>query len=234
VGGGELTMPTDAFEMALVHRVFRSELSAAPGLITLVRPGQRGRGTQVSDHISNVLTALHHHHEAEDELLWPTLHARVPLRAEDIHRMETEHALIAKLVSSVELRLAAWLAATESPGAGCAAQSRAAQILIYEVETLAELVGEHLSVEELRVIPLINEYITDAEWRATTERGASFLTLGNVRFGVAFVGMVFEECTADERRRFLAGMPPVRRWLVKLLSRRAVTNYRARLERTWS
>ncbi|WP_156622959.1 hemerythrin domain-containing protein [Mycobacterium sp. 1164966.3] len=223
-------MPTDAFEMAMVHRVFRSELRSASELIRQVHPGQYGRRKRVADHILNVLAALHHHHHAEDELLWPTLRSRVRLRADDIDRMETEHALMAKLVSSVEVRLAAWIADTDCTAAGCAPQSSAAQKLIYEIETLAELVNEHFNAEELRVVPLINECITDAEWHATTERGASFLTVHNIGFGVAFIGMVLETCTVDERRRFLAGMSAPRRVLAKLFAGRVASSYRARLE----
>jgi hypothetical protein len=224
-------MSTDAFEMAMVHRVFRNELRSAPQLIRQVRPGQHGRRKRVADHVSNVLSALHHHHQAEDELLWPALRARAPLRTEDIGRMETEHALIAKLVSGVEVRLVAWMAAADSAPAGCTKQTRATQMLIHEVETLTELVNEHLGAEESRVVPLIDEYITVAEWRATTERGAAFLTIRNISFGLAFVGMALETCTAEERRRFLAGMPLPRRLLVRLFARRAATRYRARLER---
>lgn len=99
-------------------------------------------------HIANVLAALHHHHIAEDELLWPTLHARVPLRAEDVHRMETEHALIAKLAGSVERWLAQWIATADSTPS----QSRAAEALISEMTSLADLVGDHLNAEEERVV----------------------------------------------------------------------------------
>ncbi|MCA2264604.1 hypothetical protein A5626_22520 [Mycobacterium marseillense] len=221
-------MPTDAFEMALVHRVFRDQLNLAPQLISSVRPWQRRRMKVVAGHITNVLVALHHHHVAEDELLWPTLHARVPLRSEDIHRMETEHSLIAKLVSSVELRLAEWMTAPDSP----VAQSQAAETLISEITALRESVSDHLGAEEDRVVPLINENLTDAEWRAVTERGAAFLSGRNIWFGIAFVGTVLEACTTDERRRFLAGMPPQKRLLVRLCVRRVAASYRTRLERT--
>jgi len=105
-------------------------------------------------------------------------------------------------------------------------------MLIAELKSLAELVGDHLSNEEKRVVPLINENLTDAEWRAATERGGSFLTARNVRFGLAFVTMALETCTADQRRRFLAGMPPPQRWLVRFFAGRASAGYRARLERT--
>ncbi|OBJ20269.1 hypothetical protein A5621_03025 [Mycobacterium colombiense] len=224
-------MPTDAFEMALVHSIFRKELNSAPELIRSVRPGQHGRRKRVAGHIANVLKALHHHHMAEDELLWPKLHDRTPLHADDIQRMETEHDFIAKTAASVELRLAGWIAAIDSPTTQLA-QSRTEKALICEIEALGELVSDHLSAEEERVVPLINENLTDAEWRAVTERGASFLSGRNMWFGLAFVAMALETCTADERRRFLTGMPPPQRWLVRLFARRASVGYRARLDRT--
>ncbi|OMC25741.1 hypothetical protein A5739_22110 [Mycobacterium colombiense] len=225
-------MPTDAFEMALVHRVFRCELEIAPELIRSVQPGQHGRAKRAAGHIQNVLAALHHHHMAEDELLWPKLSARIPVHARDIRCMETEHEFIAKSVISVKLCLAEWVSAAASPIVHPAAQARATDVLLAELKSLAELVGEHLSAEEERVVPLVNENLSDAEWRAVTERGASFLTGRNMWFGLAFVAMALETCTADERRRFLAGMPPPQRWLVRLFARRVAEGYRARLERT--
>lgn len=225
-------MPTDAFEMALVHRVFRCELESAPELIRSVHPGQHGRAKRAAGHIENVLSALHHHHMAEDELLWPKLSARIPVHAKDIRSMETEHEFIAKSVIRVKLCLAEWVGPAASPIAQPATQARATDMLLAELKSLAELVGDHLSAEEERVVPLINENLTDAGWRAVTERGGSFLTGRNMWFGLAFVAMALETCTADERRRFLTGMPPPQRWLVRLFARRASVGYRARLDRT--
>lgn len=224
-------MPTDAFEMALVHSIFRNELQSAPDLVRSVRPGQRGRANRVASHTKNVLAALHHHHMAEDELLWQKLHDRMPQCAEDIQRMETEHEFIAKAVVGVELRLAEWIAATNSTR-HFAIQSRASQMLVSEIRALGELVSDHLAAEEERIVPLINENMSDAEWRAVTERGGSFLTGRNMWFGLAFVGMALEACTIDERRRFLAGMAPPQRLLVRLLRRPALSSYRARLPGT--
>jgi hypothetical protein len=221
-------MATDAFEMALVHRIFRNELDGAAELVRRVQPGQHGRRKRVAGHIANVLKALHHHHTAEDELLWPKLHDRTPLHAEDIQRMESEHDFIAKAAASVELRLAGWIAAS-GPRTPRRAQSGAEEALVCEINALGELVRDHLSAEEERVVPLINENLTDAEWRAVTGRGGSFLSGRDMWFGLAFVGMALKQCNADERRRFLAGMPPPQRLLVKLLARPAMAGYRARL-----
>jgi hypothetical protein len=82
-------MPADAFEMAVVHRVFRRELSSAPALVSNVRPAQRARRQLVARHITDILAALHNHHLAEDRRLWPKLHMRVPTRDDDIRRWKS-------------------------------------------------------------------------------------------------------------------------------------------------
>jgi len=217
-------MATDAFEMSLVHTVFRCQLNSAPRLICDVRPGRPRQLNRVADHIANVMSALHHHHLAEDELLWPVLRDRIPQRAKDIQQMETEHELIATSATKVQLLLADWVAAADP--------TNAAHGLVRGVRELADLVDAHLANEEQQVLPLINENITDDEWRAVTERGGSFIGPRNMRFGIAFVGMVLEACTADERRRFLAGMPPPQRLLARLFARRASASYHARLAGT--
>jgi hypothetical protein len=124
-----------------------------------------------------------------EKRLW---HARIPLHSDTIQRMQSEHAFIAKSVAIVELLLADWVAATEAHTSELATQSRATDLLVAEIKTLTQLVG------------------------AVTEQGAAFIG-HNLRFALAFVGMVLQECTADERRRFLGGMPAPQRLLVRLL-----------------
>ena len=84
-------MATDAFEMALIHRVFRRELAHAPDLIRSVVAGDTKRSKVVSAHLCNIFSVLHHHRAAEDDLLWPMLRARLPLRVQDVARMQEEH-----------------------------------------------------------------------------------------------------------------------------------------------
>lgn len=215
-------MAIDAFEMAVVHRVFRNELDSAPRLIRSVRPGQKRRSTFVADHVANVLAALHHHHTAEDALLWPKLHSRVPMHEARIRQMKVEHEGIATLIHRVESALEAWAPSS---------QPALAEQLIVELRELALLVGNHLNDEERLVVPLINAYITDDEWHEATDRGASFVSLKNMAFGIVFIGLALQATTSpDERRRFLAGMPAPQRLLIKLLGRRAVVAYQSKLD----
>lgn len=222
-------MPTDAFEMGIVHRTVRRELTRAPGLISRVQPGQPARQKLVASHIANVISALHHHHTAEDERLWPILHARIPMHSHDIVRMQGQHEQIANSMARVELRLSEWLETTDSMTPRRDAWSRTTGSLIADLEALAELVSDHLRAEEELMVPLINAHITEPEWRAVTQQGGSFINR-NMWFVLAFLGMALEACTPDERRRFLAGMPRPHRLLARLFARRALAGYRARLE----
>jgi iron-sulfur cluster repair protein YtfE (RIC family) len=53
----------------------------------------------IADHLGYIVAALHHHHTAEDELLWPALYTRVPATCDlTIKQMEDAHAAIAEAV----------------------------------------------------------------------------------------------------------------------------------------
>jgi hemerythrin-like domain-containing protein len=98
----------DTSDMLFAHRVFRRELSDAPELIGGVASGDTNRSALIADHLGHMVAALHHHHAAEDELLWPSLHARIPTFGLEIQQMEDDHAAIAELVESVETVRTPW------------------------------------------------------------------------------------------------------------------------------
>jgi hypothetical protein len=60
------------------------------------------------DHIDFGIAALHHHHEAEDELLYPRLIERVPGQAPMTEQVEHEHLLIKTALEEASAACAAW------------------------------------------------------------------------------------------------------------------------------
>ncbi|HEY6574853.1 MAG TPA: hemerythrin domain-containing protein [Mycobacterium sp.] len=152
-------MAVDAFEMAMVHRVFRDELHDAPGLVRGVGVGDTGRSTVVGAHLDFIVAGLHHHHAAEDELLWPKLRARVPAESAAVARMESAHHSIADATTRVQAMLPSWVRAPEAS---------ATERLAVEVEELSLRTGEHLTDEESAVVPLIDAHVTEQEWREVT------------------------------------------------------------------
>jgi hypothetical protein len=96
-------MPSDPFQMAMIHRTFRTEFGSLPGRIQTVTPGDTKRSTFVGDYLGNMISVLRHHHAAEDEVLWPKLYERIPSCDNEIQRVEGEHVGIAELIDTVQL-----------------------------------------------------------------------------------------------------------------------------------
>ena len=213
-------MPTDAFDMAIAHRAFRNGLNDALLLVRDVEAGDTARSAVVGAHLEFIVAALHHHHAAEDELIWPKLHARAPASAGDIARMEQAHLGIAGADAKVMSVLASWVTS---------ADARLAQQLAEALEDLSARVNEHLADEERNVVPLINQHITPEEWQKCVARGAAFITRRNLRLGLVLSGLVLDASSPDEVRRLLAIVPLPQRILIRLLARRTFARYQANL-----
>lgn len=213
-------MPTDAFDMAIVHKVFRSELHDVPALIRGVMAGDTARSAVVGSHIELITAALHHHHAAEDELIWPKLHSRAPEFAETVARMEQAHRAIAAAEAKVKSVQTSWVRT---------ADARLAAQLLDAVADLSARVDEHLTDEERNIVPLINQHITAEEWQKCAARGAEFISRKDLRLGLVLGGLTFDAASADEARRILAHVPLPQRILIRLLARRTMLRYRANL-----
>jgi len=173
----------------------------------------------VGDHLTFMLDALHNHHAAEDEMVWPLLHNRVPVRADDIERMENQHSDIVAAGERVSANLSEWVG---SPGGSTADR------LLEAVAELGGVVVEHLDDEELTAVPIIQEHLSQDEWDATVKRATAFLT-SHPRLAIVQGGLVLDYASADDRQTFMSGVPLVPRLLLRFLSPRMTASYRRRL-----
>src|SRR4051812_19732567 len=69
-------------QMVVIHKVFRREFRLLPVAIASVPDGDTDAARPLAAHTELMLAMLHEHHESEDELIWPLLHARVPMEDE--------------------------------------------------------------------------------------------------------------------------------------------------------
>src|SRR5581483_4031626 len=103
-GGGQvrmsMTQPIDVRDMAIVHRTFRKAYEESARLVRAEPAPTPGRVTFLADHIDFALAALHHHHEVEDELLYPKLIERAPDQALMTKQVEHEHEVIRTALES--------------------------------------------------------------------------------------------------------------------------------------
>lgn len=211
---GSTPAPTTALldtrEMLVVHSLFRRELRLAAGLVRRVQPGDTRRSATVGRHLGLVEEVLHHHHVAEDELLWPLLVERVADELAPVVRlMETQHEVVDGLLGEIGTLRPAWAQAPDA---------RRTEELADLYDRLYINTAEHLDAEESRVLPLVARCITPAEWAALGDAGRN----GVARSDLSLVfGMMMYEGDPEVVATMLAPAPLPVRLLVPRLGRRA-------------
>lgn len=196
------------WEMVVVHRVFRREFRLAPELIRQVAPGDTERAATLAAYLSEILAGLHHHHEAEDKLLWPVLLRRVRLEGVLIRTMEEQHERVAGHISVLEELLPAWRAEADADR-----RDRLADTLTLLHDELLV----HLDQEEERILPLVAAHLTKAEWDTLSEYARAQLPKDRLLINL---GALLEDATAWEREAFLRLMPMAARFLWRLVGQR--------------
>ncbi|MEV8376273.1 hemerythrin domain-containing protein [Kribbella sp. NPDC056861] len=208
------TAVPDTHEMVIIHRVFRREFRLLPDLIEQVTVGDTARAALLTEHLGDVVASLHHHHEGEDDLLWPPLLQQATLEAELIHRMEAQHHSLSATLDQIDKLSPAWAATANQ------ADRDALAAAVRQTAATLEL---HLVEEEREILPLVREHLTVEQWGKLGERGAK--SIDDKRKRLLFLGMILEDCSADEAQAFLARMPAPVRLLWKLVGRRMYDGY---------
>ena len=145
----------DSSDMLVIHNMFRREFALMPGLVGAVVAGDHDRAQIIGDHVQAVIALLHDHHTHEDEDIWPLLLDRCTRAARLVGLMQGQHQQVATLLHEVDDALSIWRDA----------------VTVESREALADVLGrlipalkEHLNTEEDRVVPLMEQQITAAEW----------------------------------------------------------------------
>jgi hemerythrin-like domain-containing protein len=215
------TTHTDTWDMVLVHRVFRREFRILPALVRAVLPGDTARADVLGEHLANVAAGLHHHHTTEDEMVWPLLLDRARPHTDLVNRMEAQHERLHEPLARIDELLPRWRASA-------AAGDRDALAEVIAQASVA--LDEHLADEEREILPIIEQHLTPAEWRAVGERGKESIPPG--RMALVFLGAILEEATPVEKKRFLAELPVAARVLWRLAGARVYGAARDRVRVT--
>jgi hypothetical protein len=210
----------DTHEMVVVHRVFREGYRELPGLFRTVPEGDTARAAVVVRALTELSTALHHHHTSEDETLWPLLLDRVldaPEHRALVLRMEEQHERVAALIERVEGIAAAFVAG---------ARPEDGERLATAVEALSAALDEHLHDEEVFILPLAEQHLTVEEWEAGAERARASIPPDRL---LVQLGYILSHCSPAEARDFTARLPLPARLAWRLVGRRAYRRERAQL-----
>lgn len=165
----------DLTGIRIIHRAMRADLHRLRDLAEDLQAGRQraasARAAAIAGFTERICAAIHHHHTREDEVVWPLIR-RSAGTAVDLTDLSDDHAELDPLLDRV--RTAARAFAT---GRGGAAE------LADALRTLAELLDEHIEEEERRIFPVIEGYVSAADWKAMEKS----LGGGDPRFELAWV-----------------------------------------------
>ncbi|MGH9045499.1 MAG: hemerythrin domain-containing protein [Acidimicrobiales bacterium] len=190
-------MPTiDTSDMICVHDVLRRAFSEAPFQIAMVSDGDVEHSERVASYIEEVLWLLRVHHEGEDELLYPLLALRAPQSEAIFSAMEGQHAAVAAGLDAAGKAARAFAGTASTADGGS---------LATECRALLGILAPHLSDEEIQVLPIASQTITEQEWAALPSHALS--QYRGERLWLV-LGLVFEAMPAAMQGAILAHVPP--------------------------
>ena len=132
---------------------------------------------------------LNNHHSAEDDDLWPVLREKLgdagDLAAVDA--MVEEHRHIPPALADVDAAL------------------RGGGELAAPVQILSAVVLDHLAHEEREVVPLIEQHLTQAQWRTFLRKERS---RRSPRERPGFLTWILDDASEQDTAAVLAEMPP--------------------------
>lgn len=209
--------PADARSMIVIHRLFNRELAVGPDLVSGVPGGDLHRARIVADHLEIVLNTLVDHHHGEDLLVWPLLAARTTIPVDVQGRMTHQHDDIHDRVRRARDLIGRW---REQADPGIRDE------LAGVIADLADVLRDHLEDEENRILPLVEQHLTQAEYQALVEHGNESLPRDKAAL---IVQLVLEGANKRERALVLERLPRSQQLMVRTVGARQYRRYVRRL-----
>jgi hypothetical protein len=191
----------------LIHEAFRRDLGRLSAAVK--KPGMdQARARQLGAHWEFVNEQLHHHHEVEDASLWPLVRPKLAGRDDEIAvlaQMEAQHAVLLPLCAAIGEGFASLAQQpTGEKGGELAAL----------MDQLGRELGTHLSDEELRCFPVIDQALTAEEFESFGKATAKAI---GMRGSAKFFPWIFDDASPVECKAVLSMPPPPVRVLCRYM-----------------
>ena len=191
----------------IIHAAVRRDVARTGQALRGVRDGDAARAREIQTAWRNLVRELTHHHEAEDELLWPFLQSR-GVELSLLEEMEAEHVAMKTALADVSSSLETLVAAPTAAHATAAAD---------EVSRAEVVINGHLDHEERDVEAPMGNLEDDPEFKELAKklRPASIVDAANA------LAWMQDGAGQRERTALRATIPgPVVAVLTKVLARR--------------
>src|SRR5690349_13478011 len=136
-------MQNEPTGLLLAHRVMLKDLDRLAELTAGVRTVNPKRAKAIAAYLDDMCDSIHHHHSAEDDVLWPVLERSAGAHV-DLTELTDDHAVLDPKLTRIR---------------GGAAELRSGHIvpaeLAADLADLRDTLHEHIADEERTIVPLI-------------------------------------------------------------------------------
>ncbi|MFF5227867.1 hemerythrin domain-containing protein [Dactylosporangium sp. NPDC000521] len=141
------------------HRSMRGDARRFAALLRDMADGRAvntaARAKAIASYLETLCDGIHHHHQAEDDVLWPVLEASAGAEV-DLRELTEDHRQLDPLLDAIRRDARALAVA---PGDRDAAERLAGALAL-----LRDMLDEHIEDEERTLFPVIHRYVSDADW----------------------------------------------------------------------
>jgi len=192
---------------SLIHRAVRRDLGDFASALDGFPAGDRERAAALAARFQWFDRLLTHHHEGEEQILWPVLRTSPP-STEEVGELTDEHE---RIVATLAAARSAFAAFGSSATAADAASAAAA------VRELDDAASEHFTHEESEIVELCSQADPVALKAAFKKLGRS----AGLREGLWFMQWVSDGASADDRAFLRTVIPPPVHWISKTVTGRS-------------
>ncbi|WP_202638525.1 hemerythrin domain-containing protein [Bailinhaonella thermotolerans] len=164
----------DLTGFVVIHRAMIADARRLAGALAAMAEGAPPppeRIAAVRAYARPYLTEIHHHHENEDEVLWPVIEAAAG-QAIDLAPLTDDHRALAPVLARAERALAGL-----GPGG-----REALRELADALADLRDLLEEHIADEERQVFPVVRRFVPRESFEWCERRFQEKAGLGHIRF----------------------------------------------------
>ncbi|MFI7586380.1 hemerythrin domain-containing protein [Spongisporangium articulatum] len=177
----------DIIGMRLAHRVMLRDLRRTAEVAQAISAGRVAatprRTRALATYLELLAESVHHHHAAEDDILWPVIEKRAGGHI-DLTELSDDHSVLDPKLARLREAARALATAPDSEDAAAA--------LALQLAQLRDLLEEHIAEEERDVFPVILRYLSVGDW---AEVEAQVRRNGRLSFELPRIA---DACTPEE------------------------------------
>lgn len=158
------TAVPDMLGMKIAHRVMLCDLDRTTDIAMALADGEvpvtSRRVRALVRYLELMAESIHHHHVAEDDILWPLIELRAGTHI-DLTALTEDHRALDPKLNELQAAVGKF---------GVEPSRRTAAVMAKRLAEIRDMLAEHISEEERDTFPVIERYLSTIDWQNVEAR----------------------------------------------------------------